>query len=134
MKDYYIGEILSNLTGTDEEKTVAFNAIKDLVEDDIHTICIIVAATEITDPVAVVEIANNLDSYSVEFSIHNDSDLGKFWIKYICNDENSILNKYRYYIDYNLLAKDLLTTGIGEITPYGMLWYPDFWFYRNAFM
>lgn len=134
MKDYYISEILSNLTGTDEEKTVAFNAIKDLAEDDIHTICIIIVATEITDPVAVVEIANNLDSYSVEFSIHNDSDLGKFWIKYSCNDENSILNKYRYYIDYNLLAKDLLTTGIGEITPYGMLWYPDFCFYRNAFM
>jgi hypothetical protein len=125
MSEFYINRILKKMTGTNDENNIVLNTLKELTEDDIHTICIIVEAKGITDPDAVAEIINNLDSYSVEFSVHNDFDLGRYWINCICCDEKSDLNKYRYYIDYEHLAKDLLATGIGEITPYGIMWYPD---------
>lgn len=125
MKDYYIDNILAKLACPDIERASVKNTLRNLDKEDVATVCVVVAAENITDPFEVEKIVKNLNKYFVELSVHNERDLGEFWIRCVCLNKNSDMNRYKYYIDRERLAKDLLATGIGEITPYGMLWYAD---------
>lgn len=121
MRNYYISELMDKVEGTTEEKTVVFDILKRQEEDNIHKLCIV---TEATGEYSANEILNNLeqlDSYEVEYSVHNNYDLGRYWIENMVSStsENA---RYLIYIDYEWLGKDLQADGVGTTTPYGILW------------
>ena len=119
MREYFIKELMSLVTDKENVASV-LSAVENLSNDDIHKLCVIVSATNIETTKILLAI-EHLDNYCVEFSVHNYRDLGKYWVKNMIPDDNKSA-KYLGYIDWEWLGKDLSAEGVGEITPYGILW------------
>ena len=120
MKEYYISRIKNTIIPVDEDPAL-YDSLAELTEDEVHKICIIVKAIDRITEDDVPDLIKNLYRYEVNFSIHNYSDLGRYWIGHMVSKDSEAAN-YLFYIDFNRLGKDLCARGVGTITPYGFLW------------
>lgn len=120
MKEYYISELMNIIMFVDEPSELP-ECVKSLNEEELHKLCIVVAAKDVYWDIDLPELIRNLNNYGVDFSIHNYYDLGRFWIENVVTYEGKA-SEYFCYIDFKRLGKDLCADGMGTLTLYGILW------------
>lgn len=69
----------------------------------------------------LINLAENLDCYVLYSDIHNDSDLGYYWIEESGAYDTKVMGNLASYIDYEAFGRDIRLNESGDFTNYGYM-------------
>lgn len=117
-----VNMIANDVARNREEKFRILYAVSKIELDQVLSLLVVKTATNATTTKQVLNIIQNINSYSVTPFINNYTDVGK------CILNNSLqfhhlegLNTFTD-ADYAALGKNLCINGYATLTPYGVMW------------
>ena len=114
--------ITDNVAKNREEKIRILNAATKIDPAQVLSLLIVKSATNATTTKQVLNIMQNINSYSVTPFINNYTDVGKCILnKSLQFHHLERLNAFAD-ADYAALGKNLCINGYATLTPYGVLW------------
>lgn len=114
--------IADDVAKNHEEKIKILDAATKIEPTQVLSLLVVKSATNATTTKQVLNIMQNISSYSVTPFINNYTDIGK----YIWNNSLRFhhLEKINTFTDadYAALGKNLCINGYATLTPYGVMW------------
>lgn len=111
----YLAHVLDNLDGYDE-----------LVYESALGIC-----DHADDIQGLINLASNLDNYCLLGDVHDEQDLGMYWIEESgCYGPDDLSDFAKRYFDYEAFGRDVAMEENGDFTDNGYIYETETWWYE----
>lgn len=105
------------------ELNMLASKLEELDSDDIVKYEAVLEAGEYTQSLRdLINLTDNLDCFSLLIDIHNESDLGYYWIEESGCYDLSILSNLANYVDYEKFGRDIALDEGGSFVSQGYLY------------
>lgn len=130
-EEYFMTDYDSDITGltkvlSEYESIKTLNQlamqVSELGENDVELFsAVIETGLDASSSCDIINLINNLSSYRLLSDVHDESDLGYYWIEESGCYDLSVLGDLAYYIDYEKFGRDIVLQENGTFSSKGYI-------------